>query len=82
MLSDLQVVDQLLAGQGLDQPLVLSEVAYDDPASAKAIARFQRTGHRSVLEVTEWPLTRHRPCGIMSVSPPYTADAYVRLQGS
>jgi hypothetical protein len=75
-LRDLQVVDQVLADRGLDQPLVLSEVAYDDPGTADAVAQFEQEGHRSVLEVTEWPLTRDRPCLGMSVSPPYRADVY------
>ena len=76
-LRDLRVIDRFLAAQGLDQPLVLSEVAYNDPGSAEAIARFERTSRRDVLEVTAWPLTRDRPCHGMSVSPPYRADAYI-----
>ena len=37
---DLQVVDRLLAERELSQPLILSEVAYNDRHSAEAIARF------------------------------------------
>ena len=76
-LRDLRVIDHFLAARGLDQPLVLSEVAYNDPGSAQAIAQFERSSRRDVLEVTAWPLTRDRPCRGMSVSPPYRADAYI-----
>lgn len=76
-LRDLQVVDATLTADGLAQPLVLSEVGYDDQPVAQAIARFLRTSKRRVLEVIEWPLTADRPCATISVPPPYTASAYI-----
>jgi hypothetical protein len=74
----LRAVDQLLTGDGLRQPLVLSEVAYDDPEEANAIETFIRTSSRRVTEVDEWPLTRLSRCKDISVSPPFRADAYLR----
>jgi hypothetical protein len=81
-LRDLRVVDGLLTERKLDQPLILSEVAYNDRVSAEGIARFERQSKRAVLEVDEWPLTRDRPCRGLSVSPPYIASAYIRALGN
>jgi hypothetical protein len=76
-LRGLQVADATLAAAGLAQPLVLSEVGYNEQPVAQAIAQFLRTSTRRVLEVIEWPLTADRPCTTISVPPPYTASAYI-----
>jgi hypothetical protein len=82
-LSTLEGVDELLTGDGLSQPLVIGEEAYDDSAVARAIAQFNASSSRRVLEVMEWPLGADRRCKDMSVSPPYRADAYITaLSGS
>jgi hypothetical protein len=75
-LGDLLAIDRALRARGLRQPLVIGETAYDDGVTARAIARFMRVSRRSVTAVLEWPLTRDRPCRDMSVSPPYSAEAY------
>jgi hypothetical protein len=76
-LSTLNGVDTLLTRDGLSQPLVIGEEAYDDKPVADAIAQFSATSSRRVLEVLEWPLRGDRRCRDMSVSPPYRADAYI-----
>jgi len=82
-LSTLQGVDALLTRDGLSQPLVIGEEAYNDSAVARAIAQFTAASSRRVLEVMEWPLGADRRCKDMSISPPYRADAYISaLSGS
>jgi hypothetical protein len=76
-LSVLQAVDARLSADGLSQPLVVGEEAYDDEPVARAIKQFIATSTRPVLEVMEWPLRADKPCKDMSVSPPYRADAYL-----
>jgi hypothetical protein len=77
-LRGLRLADATLRRHGLRQPLVIGEAPYDDPATAQAIATFQRTSTRRIDEVLEWPLTLRRPCLHISVAPPYTAAAYQR----
>jgi hypothetical protein len=77
VLANLRAVDETLMSNGLGQPLVIGETAYNDPAVADAIMEFRRASSRPVLEVVEWPLTSDRPCKDMSESPPYRADAYL-----
>jgi hypothetical protein len=80
---DLQATDATLAVNGLTQPVVIGETAYNDSAVAGALKRFLGSSTRPVEEVIEWPLTATRPCKDISVSPPYRADAYVTaLTGS
>ena len=82
-LSTLQAVDKLLTGDGLSQPLVIGEEAYNDSGVARAIAQFTATSPRRVLEVMEWPKGAGGECRDISVSPPYRADAYITaLSGS
>jgi hypothetical protein len=82
-LRDLQATDSTLAANGLAQPVVIGETAYNDSAVAGAIKSFLGSSSRSVEEVIEWPLTATRPCKDISVSPPYRADAYITaLSGS
>lgn len=78
-LRDLRAADALLTAQGLSQPFVIGEEAYDDGAVAQVIAEFTRTSSRSVTEVIEWPLTANQPCDNISVSPPYRADGYITV---
>lgn len=78
-IQNLRAIEAVLVHNHLRAPLVLGEVPYEDPATARAIARYQRTVSRSVLEVMEWPLTPDRPCRGISVPPPYRASAYLRV---
>jgi hypothetical protein len=77
VLPELRAVDSALTEEGLSQPLVVGEEAYDDPAVAQAIATYEATSARPVSEVLEWPLTADRPCKDISISAPYRADAYI-----
>jgi hypothetical protein len=76
-LTDLQIVDATLSSDGLSQPLVISEAAYNDGPTAQAIASFTQHSQRPVLEVIEWPLQANSSCQSLSVSPPYRANAYL-----
>ena len=78
-LQDLRAADATLTANGLSQPFVLGEEAYDDRPVAEAIAEFTRTSERPVTEILEWPLAANSPCKDMSVSPPYRADAYITV---
>jgi hypothetical protein len=78
-LSTLEGVDQLLTSDGLPQPLVVGEEAYDDRSVARAIRKFAAGSSRRVLEVMEWPLRADRSCP----SAPFRAGAYISvLSGS
>jgi hypothetical protein len=77
VLDELRAVDTALTQEGLSQPLVIGEEAYDDPAVAHAIATFEARSTRPITEVLEWPLTADRPCKDISVSAPYRAEAYI-----
>jgi hypothetical protein len=80
MLAVLRAVDATLTANGLSQPLVIGETAYDDAGVASAIAEFRAESARPILEVMAWPLRAGRQCG---VSAPYRADAYIKeLTGS
>jgi hypothetical protein len=78
-LQDLRAADATLAANGLSQPFVIGEEAYDDRPVAQAIADFVRSSARPVDEVIEWPLQSRSSCKDISVSPPYRADAYITL---
>lgn len=78
-LRDLRADDALLTAQGLSQPFVIGEEAYDNGPVAQVIAEFTRTSTRSVTEVIEWPLTADQPCDNISRSPPYRADANITV---
>jgi hypothetical protein len=78
-LRDLEVVDAMLSSAELRQPLVVSEAAYDDLPTAKAIARFLAMPRRRVLELMEWPLRAGQQCRGLSVSPPFSASAYIHV---
>jgi hypothetical protein len=80
MLAVLRAVDATLTANGLSQPLVIGESAYDDPGVAVAIEQFRTESARPILEVMAWPLRAGQQC---SVSAPYRADAYIEaLTGS
>lgn len=78
-LRDLRAADATLAANGLSQPFIIGEEAYDDRPVAQAIADFMSTSARPVTEVLEWPLTADIPCKDMSVSAPYRADEYITV---
>jgi hypothetical protein len=70
----------MLTANGLSQPLVIGESAYDDPGVAAAIKQFRMESARPILEVMAWPLRAGQQCG---VSAPYRAEAYIEaLTGS
>jgi hypothetical protein len=80
MLAVLRAVDATLTADGLSQPLVIGESAYDDPGVAAAIEQFRMESARPILEVMAWPLRAGQHCG---VSAPYRAEAYIEaLTGS
>jgi hypothetical protein len=74
MLAVLHAVDEMLTANGLSQPLVVGETAYDDAAVAAAIQEFEATSHRRILEVMEWPGRAGVSC---PPSPPFEANAYL-----
>ena len=85
-LTDLRGVDEYLRSEGLTQPLIVAELAYNNPENAAAVAAFTHESARPVLEVMEWPLYYKAERGeILSRCPtaPYRIAAYVRaLTGS
>jgi hypothetical protein len=74
MLAVLRAVDETLAANGLSQPLVIGETAYDDASVASAIKEFEATSTRRILEVMEWPGRAGHSC---PPSPPFRANAYL-----
>jgi hypothetical protein len=73
VLAELKAFDATLRALGLDQPLVLGEMSYENASVADAVTEFTRTSERHVLELYEWPQTiEGGPCP----NPPYRADAY------
>jgi hypothetical protein len=80
-LTDLRGVDGYLKSEGLTQPLIIAEQAYNNPATAAAVAAFMRESTRPVLEVMEWPLAHKDQEGTtFSRCPtaPYRIAAYAR----
>lgn len=80
-LTDLRGVDEYLKSEGLTQPLIIAELAYDNPENAAAVAAFRRESTRPVLEVLEWPLVHKEHEGTtFSRCPtaPYRIAAYAR----
>jgi hypothetical protein len=75
MLAVLRAVDARLTADGLSQPLVIGESAYDDTGVATAIKEFEAASPRRILEVMEWPLRAGRSC---PPSPPFEANAYMQ----
>lgn len=86
-LDDLRAVDEVLARNGLSQPLVIGEERYNDAEVASAIATFMRTSARPVIEVMEWPLYdeggRPPPTQPRCSTLPFRIDAYAKaLRGA
>jgi hypothetical protein len=75
MLAVLRAVDATLTANGLSQPLVIGETAYDDAPVASAIKQFAATSAHPILEVMEWPARAGRSCPF---SPPFEANTYVK----
>jgi hypothetical protein len=75
MLAVLHAVDNTLTANGLAQPLIIGETAYDDQSVASAIKEFEQTSTRRVLEVMEWPKRSGQSC---PPSPPFEASAYLQ----
>jgi hypothetical protein len=75
MLAVLQAVNETLTANGLSQPLVIGETAYDDDPVAAAIKQFEATSKRQILEVMEWPARASQSC---PPSPPFKANAYLQ----
>jgi len=76
----LRAVDETLSANGLSQPLVVRETAYDDAAVASAIKEFETNSARRVLEVMGWPGRAGQPC---PPSPAFQANAYIQtLRGA
>jgi hypothetical protein len=75
MLAVLRAVDETLTANGLSQPLVIGETAYDDAAVASAIKEFEATSNRRIVEVMEWPGRAGVSC---PPSPPFEANTYLQ----
>ena len=75
----LQSTDRTLAANGLAQPIVVGEAPYDSLSAGRAIASFDRSAHRPVQEVLEWPNRPGRRC---NVSAPYRINRYASTVGS
>jgi hypothetical protein len=86
LVQDLRAVDAVLTENGISAPLVVDEEKYNDPEVAAAIADFNRTSPRKVVEVMEWPFYVDGGVGTVQPNcphPPYRIDAYPKaLQGS
>ena len=85
-IDDLRAVDDVLADNGLSQPLVIDESRYNNPEVASAIAAFIDSSARPVVEVMEWgllsddfaagqPFERPQP---RCVTLPYQVDEYAK----
>jgi hypothetical protein len=75
VLHGLRATDRVLSAHGLQQPVVIGEAAYNDPATGEAIASFAHTSKR-VEEILQWFA---RPGARCNTSPPYRVDAYLLL---
>jgi len=73
--DELRAFDDTLRANGLlDQPIVVGESSYENPAVASDIARFMRDTGRGVSEVYEfWQTAEGGSCA----SAPYRGDAYI-----
>jgi hypothetical protein len=73
--NELRAFDDTLRANGLlDQPIVVGESSYENPAVAGDIARFVHDTGRRVSEVYEfWQTAEGGPC----ISAPYRGDAYI-----
>jgi hypothetical protein len=84
-IDDLRAVDDVLTRNGLAQPLVISESAYESTAVSGAISDFMRTSTRSVREVVTWPLYTDNVSGQgFTVQPrcptlPFRIDEYAKV---
>jgi hypothetical protein len=67
----------ILNGSGLTQGWIIGEAFYNDPQAAREFKQaIQETG-QTVFFLTQWPLTRLRPCnGHVDIAPPLTNSAY------
>jgi hypothetical protein len=80
-LRDLRAIDAVLAREGLSQPLVIGEEAYNSEGAAAGIAAFLRETQRPVLEIMEWPLETPGTRWTRCPSAPYRVDAFMRALG-
>ena len=69
--------DSVLTARGLEQPLTIGEISYDDDAVAAAVQDHLDRSARPLGEVIEWYRRAGATC---EVSPPFRADAYLRLE--
>ena len=76
LLEGLRATERTLAAKGLTQPIVLGETSYNEPGGAAALKVFASESAR-LTEVMQWPLELGSSCAPLSVSPPYSAGAYV-----
>ena len=80
-LRDLRAIDGVLRREGLSQPLVIGEEAYNSKGAATGIARFRRESARRILEIMEWPLETSRPTWSRCPTAPYRIDSFMRALG-
>lgn len=84
-LADLRAVDEVLSRNGLAQPLVIQEAAYQNRDVAQAAATFVQGSDRPLVAVTQWPhytseIIRNEPAvpPPRCASSPYVIDAYAK----
>jgi hypothetical protein len=78
ILASLMVIDNVLTGKGLSQPLVIQETYHDDAKVAAGVAKFMASSPRPIDELMEWPVTSD--ANGVTVEPPYTLKNYLPLQ--
>src|SRR5262249_6328689 len=72
-------LDATRQANGLSQPVVVGETAYNSRDVAKAILSFLGSSQLDVEEVIEWFSTKKSGCAL---SPPYSVAAYVETLSS
>jgi hypothetical protein len=80
-LRDLRAIDAVLAREGLSQPLVIGEEAYNSKGVATQIGNFQLGSTRRILEIMEWPLETVRTTWSRCPAAPYRVDSFMRVYG-
>jgi hypothetical protein len=73
----LSEIDSTLTRNGLRQPLIVGETAYDSRGVAAAIKSFLQSSSRGIEEVAPWYLRRIKGC---QVQPPYRPGSYAEIQ--
>ena len=68
--------DQKMTSLGYHQSWIIGETYYDDATAAGGIQRAIAQTGRSVLYLTQWPLSRSEQCSDVDEAPPTAYDAF------